>query len=523
MKAAVVNVAPEPKGFAQLFAFPFVVGLGIALGFAPVNALLLVIVPMAIWIVCITRTSNLKTATLSSFAFGLGMFLAGVSWVYVSMHTYGHMPMPLAVIATVLFAAYLALFPALAGFIVAWLRRRSGISPTWVVLLLAPAAWAASEWLRAWLFTGFPWLMIGYSQVPVGWLGGFAPLMGVFGVGWLLVLQAGLIVLAWRAWRQSVKQSALLLSACIGIGVAGWVLGKIEWSQPVGEPVKVALLQGNIPQDRKWLEEVRVATLVQYQRMIEASDARLIVLPETSMPMFLDQVPDDYLAALSATARQRDASILLGTVVRTAAEGAFDYYNSLIVIGEGAGQQYRKSHLVPFGEYIPTGFGWILSILKIPLTDFAPVDVMQKPLAVAGQKVAANICYEDGFGNEIIRAVPDATMLVNVSNVAWFGRSWAADQHFQMSQMRSLETSRWTLRATNTGVTGAIDERGWPVRVLPQHEAGVLNVSAQGRTGLTPYARWGDWPVLIGLIAAFSLCFAGFPGSRSLRERGETR
>lgn len=523
MTAAVPDAQPEPKGFAQLFAFPFVIGLSTALGFAPVKVPYLIIVPLAVWIVCITRTSSLKYASLSSFAFGLGMFLAGVSWVYVSMHVYGQMPMPLAVIATVLFAAYLALFPALAGFITAWLRKRSGLSLAWVVLLIAPAAWTGGEWLRAWLFTGFPWLMIGYSQVPIGWLGGFAPLTGVFGIGWLLVLQAGLIVLAWRAWRQSIRQSLLLLSVCIGIVVASWVLGRIDWSQPVGGPVKVALLQGNIPQDRKWLAEVRAATLAQYQRMIEVSDARLIVLPETAMPMFFDQVPADYLATLSAAAKQHNASILLGTVERTAADGAFDYYNSLVVVGEGAGQQYRKSHLVPFGEYIPTGFGWILSILKIPLTDFARGDVQQKPLAVAGQQLAANICYEDGFGNEIIRTLPDATMLVNVSNVAWFGRSWAADQHFQMSQMRSLETSRWMLRATNTGVTGAIDERGRAVVVLPQHQAGTATVTAQGRTGLTPYARWGDWPVLIGLAIVFSLCIAGFPRSRSLRERGETR
>jgi apolipoprotein N-acyltransferase len=302
-------------------------------------------------------------------------------------------------------------------------------------------------------------------------------------------------------------------------------LGQVSWSEPIGKPLTVALLQGNVPQDRKWMQEVRAATLAMYREKVLAADAQLIVLPETALPLFFDQIPPDYLAELKAHADAKGSRILLGTVERTRADGAFDYYNAVAMVGgaESEAARYRKSHLVPFGEYIPLGFGWVLKILKIPLTDFARGDARQKPFVVADQNVAANICYEDAFGNEIIRALPDATLLVNVSNVAWFGRSWAADQHFQMSQMRSLETSRWMLRATNTGVTGVIDERGRAVAVLPQHEPGVLRLAAEGRTGLTPFARWGDWPVLLGLLLAFSLCIFGFSASAKRGETHETR
>ena len=468
-----------------------------ALSFAPLRLPLLMLAAMLVWMLFTARAATWKQGFAVGIAFGLGFFLVGVSWVYVSMHVYGQMPMPLAALATFLFAAYLALFPAAASAGAVWLRnrRRLGQAPTF--LLLLPAVWVAFEWLRAWLFTGFPWLTIGYSQAPDGWLAGFAPVLGAFGISGVIVLQAGLLCLAWT-WRESARRGALYCVAAFALVVmAGWGLGRVEWSEPEGKPLKTALLQGNVPQDRKWLAEVRTATLIQYREMILQSDARMIVLPETALPLFFDQIPGDYLAELGAHAGRMNGRILLGTVERTAVDGAYDYFNAVAAIGGAETARYRKSHLVPFGEFIPTGFGWVLNILKIPLTDFARGGSAQLPFGVADQRVAANICYEDGFGSEIIHALPHATMLVNVSNVAWFGRSWAADQHFQMSQMRAMETARWMLRATNTGVTGAIDERGRAVAVLPQHTAGVLTVEAQGRRGITPFVRWGDWPVMI--------------------------
>ncbi len=258
-------------------------------------------------------------------------------------------------------------------------------------------------------------------------------------------------------------------------------------------------------QDQKWREEVRAATLGDYRRMALASGAQLIIFPETALPLFFDQIPDAYLRELVLHAQQRGADILLGTVERTSAEGRFDYYNSVISLGSSQPQVYRKFHLVPFGEFIPPGFGWVLNILKIPFADFARGDPNQSPLEAAGQRIAVNICYEDVFGNEIARQLPVATLLVNVSNDAWFGDSFAAEQHFQMSQMRALETSRWMLRATNTGVSGVIDEQGREVARLAQFKTGTLVSAVQGRSGLTPHVATGDWPVLGVLLISLLL------------------
>jgi apolipoprotein N-acyltransferase len=498
---------PAPRHFLIRIALPAAAAGAIAaLGFAPLSWFPLTPLGLAVLFTLWTFSACPRDAAWAGFFFGLGFFHVGVSWVFVSLHFFGRMPMLLAALATFLFCSYLALFPAAAGWMVAKSRRDAMFK----LLVIAPAAFVALEWTRGWLFTGFPWLAVGYTQAPGGWLAGFAPLGGLYAISWLLAVSAGLLALLWY-FRRDRSMPLKLIAA--GVLAAIWLIGallqRMEWSEPVGEPVKVALLQGNIPQDLKWQAEVRAATLEQYRQMALATDARLIVFPETSLPMFFDQLPRDYLRALLEHADANGADVLLGTVERTSADGAFDYYNSVIAFGKSGPQNYRKSHLVPFGEFIPFGFKWVLAILKIPLTDFASGDEMQKPLKVAGQRIAANICYEDAFGSEILRQLPEATMMVNVSNVAWFGRSWAADQHFQMSQMRSLETSRWMLRATNTGATGAIDEKGRTVALLPQFETRTLVVAAQGRKGATPYVLLGNWPIL--LVLALSLAIAFIP------------
>lgn len=514
--APIAPTLPEPpiRRFSWLrTALPAAAcGAIAALGFAPLSWFPLTPLGLAVLFTMWAASTRAREAALIGFSFGLGFFLVGVSWVFVSLHFFGRMPWFLAALATFLFCSYLALFPAAAGWVVAKSRRE----PMFKLIVLGPAAFVALEWLRGWLFTGFPWLGIGYTQAPGGWLAGFAPVGGVYAVSWLLAISAGLIALLWHFRRdRSVPLKLITLGLLGAIWAGGALLQRIEWSRPYGEPVKVALLQGNIPQDLKWQAEVRAATLAQYQQMALASDARIIVFPETALPMFTDQIPREYLRSLLEHADAKRADILLGTVERSRADGAFDYYNSVISFGAGGPQTYRKSHLVPFGEFIPFGFKWVLHILKIPLTDFASGDESQKPLQLAGQRLAANICYEDAFGQEIIRQLPAATMMVNVSNVAWFGQSWAADQHFQMSQMRSLETSRWMLRSTNTGMTGAIDEKGRAVAVLPQFKTDSLVVSAQGRTGMTPYIAAGNWPILIVLAAALALGFAPLPAFRA--------
>jgi apolipoprotein N-acyltransferase len=418
------------------------------------------------------------------FAFGLGLFLAGVSWVYVSLHRFGSMPAALAAVGTFLFCAFLALFPAVVGYLQAQFDRTIAVRQ----LLLIPALWVLGEWVRDWIFTGFPWLSLGYSQAASP-LGGYAPLAGVFGLSWLVWLCAGLLLALTRAGERTLALCALAL--VIG---AGYGLKQVEWTQPQGAPVSVSLLQGNIPQEQKWDQARFAATVGVYRRMTAESTARLTILPETAIPLFLDLLDPELLRGLAQAARSRGADLIIGLPLR---EAAGRYYNSVLGLGASPVQRYDKIHLVPFGEFIPPGFGWVISVLKIPLADFSRGSVGQAPLALAGQKIAVDICYEDAFGEEIIRLLPAATLLVNVSNVAWFGDSLAPHQHLQIAQLRALETGRVMLRATNTGMTAIIDHHGNVAAVLPAFTQGALSGSAQGRSGATPYVRWGNAPVLV--------------------------
>jgi apolipoprotein N-acyltransferase len=280
----------------------------------------------------------------------------------------------------------------------------------------------------------------------------------------------------------------------------------------------VSLLQGNISQDLKFQANRYAATLALYKRMIEASDGRLIVLPETAIPRFLDDVDPRYLDAIAQTAAKRGADILLGVPVR--APGG-QYFNSVVSFGASPIQRYDKAHLVPFGEFVPYGFHWIVNTVAIPMADFSLGSDNPRPLGLAGQRVAPNICWEDAFGEEIIRQLPEATLLVNVSNVAWFGDSLAPSQHLQISRMRAIETGRTMLRATNTGMTAIVDPHGKVVARLPQFVEGILSGEAQGYSGATPYVRWGNPPIVIvsfAIVAALVLA-----RRRGLRAPEESR
>jgi len=481
---------------AQAALAAFLLGAATALGFAPASLAPLPFFTAAGLLWLWQQTAVPRRAAALGFAFGMGLFLAGVSWVYVSLHQFGAMPAPLAAIATLLFCALLALFPALAGY----LQARLGVSVAARQLLLIPALWTLTEWLRDWVFTGFPWLALGYTQ-PASPLGAYAALTGVFGLSWLICLCAGLLLALARARARAAALAGLAL-----VFGAGYGLKQLEWTQAQGAPVTVSLVQGNIPQELKWDEARFAATVQLYRRMTEGTTARLTILPETAIPRFLDLLDAELLRALAQSARSRGGDLIIGLPVRDAPGR---YYNSVLGLGTSPTQRYDKIHLVPFGEFIPPGFGWVLSVLHIPLTDFSRGSTAQAPLALAGQKIAVNICYEDAFGEEIIRALPEATLLVNVSNVAWFGDSLAPHQHLQIAQLRALETGRTMLRATNTGMTAIIDHHGNIAAVLPPYTQGTLNGIAQGRSGATPYVRWGNAPVIVLALLVCALLALG--------------
>ncbi|MFY9316827.1 MAG: apolipoprotein N-acyltransferase, partial [Burkholderiales bacterium] len=278
------------------------------------------------------------------------------------------------------------------------------------------------------------------------------------------------------------------------LGLAGAALQWVPWTAPLNAPLSVSLVQGNVPQDLKFDPARYERTLATYERLVEASRARLIVLPETALPRFLDLVDPVYLLRLQGRAARNGGDLLLG-VPRRNAKG--EYFNSVVSLGLAPRAFYDKSHLVPFGEFVPPGFGAIVrEWLHIPMADFSRGSRLPVPIPAAGEKIAVNICYEDAYGAEILRQLPEATLLVNVSNVAWFGDSLAPGQHLQIARMRALETGRMHLTVANTGITAVIGADGAVVARLPQFAEGRLDASAQGRAGLTPYVAFADGPAL---------------------------
>jgi apolipoprotein N-acyltransferase len=485
-------------------ALPFLVsaaaGACAVFAFAPfhVTGLALAALTLLFWLW--QRAETPRDAAWTGFAFGVGLFGAGASWLYIAIETFGGMPPWLAFLAIAVLVVYLSLWPAAAGF----LAGRFASPHTMARLVIATSAFTATEWIRSYLFTGFPWLALGYTQVPDGLFAAYAPIASVYVDTLVMMIAAGLL----PSVRDTLAETARLGRA---VALAGWIaligievaLSHVEWTQPVGEPLDVSLVQGNVLQDVKFDEQFRLSTFDRYLRLVEQSRGRLVVLPESAFPMFSNEIPDAVLLSLIRMASARNGDVLLGLFTAEAPEPGSDeprYYNTVIALGDSDLQFYRKNHLVPFGETIPLKpvIGWLVrSVLHIPLADQARGGATQPVMNVAGQRVAVNICYEDAFGAELIHGARAAHLLVNVTNDAWYGRSIAAEQHNQMAAMRALELGRPMLRATNTGITSALGHDGRELARLPWFTMDVLEISIRGREGYTPYVRFGDAPVLV--------------------------
>jgi apolipoprotein N-acyltransferase len=490
--------------------------------FAPFGIWPLQIATMSLVFWLVLRAASPGRAALTGWAYAFGWIAAGVHWLYISMHDYGGLPGWMAAAAVALLAAGLGLYSAIAMAGSIWLKRRHSLASAAVLLLAFPSAWTLAEWLRGWTLTGFPWLISGYAH-SAGPLAGFAPVVGVYGLGWLSALVAGSVVLL-LSDRRAIALPVLVL--VLGLG-----LRSVEWTQANGAPITVRLLQGNVPQEMKFAPEVVASTLSLYQDMILAAPADLIATPETALPVFAHHLPPDYLDRLAGFARDTKSHLVLGIPL---SDGPAKYANSVFGFSPGAAKAYRydKHHLVPFGEFIPPGARWFVNMMNIPLGDFTRGDPLQPPFAVKDQWVMPNICYEDLFGEEIaaqlaashFSGMPQATVLLNLSNIAWFGDSIALPQHLQISQLRALETGRPMLRATNTGVTAVIDPKGEVAAQMRPFERGVLTASVQGYKGLTPYSVYGNAPVIA--LAFIALGAAWVLGRRKGHEShgaGKTR
>jgi apolipoprotein N-acyltransferase len=468
--------------------------------FAPFGVSGIVFVTLALLFGVWLRADSPRHAAQDGFAFGAGLFAAGSSWLTIALVNFGGMAQWLALLAIAVLTAYLALWPALAGFIAV----RFTPSGSWQRVLVAAGAFTATEWIRSYLFTGFPWLALGYSQVPDGLARGYAPVGGVYLVTLVVALVAGLIALFADALAQNAARRAWTSTAmAAGLVAAGVALTNVEWTQASGPSLPVSLVQGNVVQELKFDPKFRAATFDRYLNLVSQSRGRLIVLPESAFPMFSDEIPDAILLSLIRTAIARDGDVLAGLFTALPPEKGGDeprYYNTVVALGTSPLQFYRKNHLVPFGETIPLKpvIGWFIrSVLAIPLADQARGGPTQPALSVAGTRVAVDICYEDAFGSELRYGARDVQLLVNVTNDAWYGRSIAAEQHNQIAAMRALELGRPMLRATNTGITSAIGEDGREIARLPWFTTGVLEVGVTGRSGETPYLRAGDLAVLV--------------------------
>ena len=464
-------------------------------GFAPLSLFPLPMLSLAWLIHRWSLAANPAGAAMLGFSWGLGFFLAGVSWVYVSLHTMGGMAAPLAAAATLLFCGYLALFPALVGAGFSRLRGQS----VWANVFLAAGLWTWAEMARGTVFTGFPWLSLGYSQTPPSPLAGYAPLVGSYGVGLVTAGVAAVLALAPRNSRAWLAIAAAIFT--------GALLRQIAWSVPLGEPARISLLQGNIPQSIKWDPRRLEQSVTAYVNLAREHPADLTVLPETAIPLFLDEIPPQIVRSI-----QGSGALLMGTAVLKP-DGR--YYNGVVAIArDGTQQRYFKRHLVPFGEFVPPGFAWFFRFVRIPLSNFSAGAADQPPLALAGQRIMPNICYEDLFGEEILAALPAATLLINVSNTAWFGDSLAQPQHLQIARMRALETARPMLRAANTGMTAAILPDGQVDAVLPAFTTDALTAVVRGYAGTTPYARWHNAPALALALLAVLPALAKRAGRR---------
>ncbi len=468
-------------------------GAGLPLAFAPLDwAVLAVLAPAVLF--AVAALAPRRRALQAGYAFGLGQFGVGVSWVFVSINDYGGAGPVLSALVTLLFVAFLALFPMLA----VALGRVAGRSPGQRLLVTLPAAWVAVEWLRTWLFTGFPWLFVGYAALDTP-LSGLAPVVGVLGLSALLVLLAG--AAAWLVIAPGWRRGASVAALAVAVLAAGLAADRAVWTEPRGEPVRAALIQGNFSQDIKWDPAQLERIQTRYAELTaEHAGADLVLWPETAIPRRFDTV-QPYLEQVAGRVREAGGTLVLGVPYREWAPDGGTLHNSVVVLGEER-SVYHKRHLVPYGEYVPFRdlFGRSLDFLGAPMADYTP-GPRPEPLAVDDRlHLGATVCYEVAYPVAVRRTAGAVDLLVNVSNDAWFGDSLAPHQHLQKARMRSAEAGRWMLRATNTGITAVIGPDGEVVERRPQFEVTTLVTEVERRSGATPYARIGDGP-LLGLLA----------------------
>lgn len=486
--------ADKPR-LSRLIAF--VLGAATTLAFAPFGWSLLtplLIVPLLY--ICLTVAP--RDAAGHAFWYGFGLFLTGTYWIYISVHVYGGAALWIAVLLMVGLALLMASILSIGG----WLMSRLSLGEPWLLLLVGPAAWVLVEWVRSWILTGFPWMALGYAQIDSP-LSGWAPVLGVYGVSFMLLVSTTAIIATVKA--ATARGRIIGLSAILLPWVVGGILTFVDWTRPDGQVLRATILQAGVSQDKKWDRDQLLPIMEFYHSAtLSAADSDIVLWPEVAIPALNDQV-ESFIARVESDARMSGQSVLFGILERSYErnlEGRV--YNSVMLIGGEERQSYRKRHLVPFGEYfpVPPSVREWMKMQNLPHADLAKgADTQPLLTAVNGTRFGVAICYEDAYGSEQLYALPDATVLINVSNDAWFGDSIAPHQHLEIARMRSLEFGRPALRSTNTGISAFIGADGDLLQTGKQFLPELMTADIQPRSGLTPYARGGNWPI-IGLCLA---------------------
>jgi len=487
-------------------AVALVAGASLPVSFAPFEwwPVAVVVPALLIWL---WDGATPRRAAVLGFWFNFGTFAAGTYWLYISLRLIGHAPIPLALFLMLGLAAIMGAYHALLGWAVAkFLPPRGALR--WLVGI--PGAWLLVEWWRGWFLSGFGWLSLGYAHTD-NWLGALAPVVGQYGLGLLTLVMAGVLV----TLLQGTSRERIVAGATfVIIWAVAFSLRGIEWTQPFGGPIEVAVVQGAVPQDKKWTGNVDEIVALYQTRTREAYGADIIFWPESAIPDLANYHVNLY-REIYQEASARGSALIVGTLRAEPdpVTGEDDYYNSVLAMDRATTgiEWHDKHHLVPFVEFVPVPSfvrTW-LKLRDLPYSDFNRGAAQQEPLSASGQKIAAGVCYEDAYGSTLLPVMDRATMLANVTNDSWFGRSTARYQHLQISRLRAMETGRPMVRAANDGVSAVIGSQGELVSKAPEYEANVMRARVQPRMGITPYARTGNWPAVC-LALVFGLAGAYF-------------
>ena len=474
-------------------------GALIPLSFAPFNTLhpvfsYLIFFPLTLFLWQLLNTRTTRQGFYTGWLFGIGLFAVGVSWLYVAIHDFGRAHWSLAALFTGLFIAFLALYYALTGWLIVKLKNSLRMPQALLVLFYIPLIWVFMEWVRSWFLTGFPWLLNGYPMIQTP-LAGYAPLIGIYGLSFLVVLLSALPL-------ARIRPIASIIAVLIIFAGGAW-LTTVQWSHSQGQALKVAMVQGNVDQAVKWNKAQLEKTKAHYVSLSKPlwSKYDIIVWPENAIPSFYHNLEQSFYYQLRRQAKQTGSELVAGLPVYNAQTQ--HYYNAVTNLGGKQGFYY-KTHLVPFGEYVPLAsvLRGLMHFFNMPMSGFSAGSQQQPLLTIKGYPVVTTLCYEDVFSPAVIKDIPQAYFMINLSNNGWYGDSFAPPQHLEMARMRALETSRDLIRSTTSGITALVDNRGQVKASGTQFKAVVVSGKIQPRQGITPYVYYGNYPLYALFILA---------------------